>query len=60
MLQNLLRKISLTLLSMAVCKFGMGDPYRLPPLLFGHVLVPWLLSSSATVVTIDTSSCLLK
>ena len=59
-LQNLLTKIYLTMLSIAVCKFGMGNPCRLPPLLCGHILVPWLLSSSGTVLTVDISSCLMK
>ena len=36
MLQNLLMKISLTILSIAVCKFGMGNPCRLPPFMWAH------------------------
>ena len=31
MLQNLLLKISLTILSITVCKIGMSNPCRLPP-----------------------------
>ena len=55
MLQILLTKISLPILSIAACKFGMGNPCRLP-LSCGHILMPWLSSRSGTVVTVDTSS----
>ena len=58
MLQNPLMKISLTILSIAGCKFGMGNPCRIPPSC-GHILMPWLSSSSGTVVTVDTSSSLM-
>ena len=51
-------KISLTILSITVCKCEMGYPCRLFPLLCGHILVPWLSSSSGSVVTLDT--CLMK
>ena len=50
-----LTKLSLTILSNTVCKFETGHPCRLPPLLCGHVLIPWLSSSSGSVVTVDTS-----
>ena len=40
MLQILLTKISLTILSIAVCKFGMGNPHRLPPFHVGMSSCP--------------------
>ena len=48
---EILTRISLITLSIAVHNFGMGIPHGLPPFC-GHVLMPWLSSSSGAVVVL--------